>query len=86
MANISENHTHTEMRESMSTTELEIGASTARPKTLSTSWLVQRAVLGLLILVTGTVGSVWLYDASLKANALGNALGEVPAKIVTSAK
>ncbi len=66
----------------MSATELEIGAPTARPKTLSASWLVQRAILGLLILVTCTVGSVWLYDASLKANALGAA----PAKVVTSAK
>lgn len=63
----------------MSATEFEVGAPTARPKTLSKTWLFQRALLGLFILVAGTVSSVWLYDASLKANALGPSKTEVVA-------
>ena len=53
----------------MSTTDHEIGAPRARPKSLSASSLLQRAAIGLLILGVGTFASVWLYDASLKANA-----------------
>lgn len=49
--------------------EVEAGSRTMRPKTLSASSLLQRAGIGLLILVVGTGISVWLYDASLKANA-----------------
>ena len=62
--------------------ELEANTATVRPKTLSAAWLVQRALLGLFILVAGTVGSVWLYDASLKANAL-DAVSE---QVITSAR
>ena len=54
----------------MSTTELDDGLQTVRPKSLSAASLMRRASVGLFILVAGTVISVWLYDASLKANAL----------------
>ena len=54
----------------MPATDLEAGPHTMRPKTLTASSLLQRAGIGLLILIAGTVASVWLYDASIKANAL----------------
>lgn len=55
----------------MPTTEIDNGLPTMRPKSLTASSLMRRASVGLFILVAGTVASVWLYDASLKANALG---------------
>jgi len=42
---------------------------------------MRRASVGLFILVAGTVASVWLYDASLKANALDK--NTVPSSTVT---
>ena len=55
--------------EHVKASEVEPVSHTMRPKTLTASSLLQRAGIGLLILVVGTVVSVWLYDASLKANA-----------------
>ena len=53
----------------MSLTEQENDAPQVRPHTLSASWLFRRAIFGLVVLFTGTFVSVWLYDATIKANA-----------------
>ena len=53
----------------MSSSDLNVGAQYVRPKYLSPASLMQRAVLGLTILMVGTFGAVLLYDASIKANA-----------------
>ena len=53
----------------MSMSNLENGAQTVRPKSLSASSLLQRAAVGLLILFVGIATSAWLYDASITANA-----------------
>ena len=53
-------------------TSIDIEASAPHavaPKYLAASSLLRRAGLGLFILVGGTALSVWLYDASLNANA-----------------
>lgn len=49
--------------------EPENGAPLTRPHTLSPSWLFGRAIFGLFVLFAGTFLSVWLYDATIKANA-----------------
>lgn len=53
----------------MNSTETSLDAPVARPKSLSASSLLQRAAIGLLILITGIALSAWLYDAGIKANA-----------------
>ncbi len=63
----------------MPSTELQDGLQTMRPKSLSASSLMRRASVGLFILVAGTVASVWLYDASLKAIALDKVTVSSPA-------
>ena len=66
----------------MSLTELENGAPPVRPHTLSASWLFRRAIFGLVVLFTGTVVSVWLYDATIKANASPQATTAQPAPAI----
>jgi hypothetical protein len=63
----------------MSLTEPENGAPAARPHTLSASFIIRRAILGLVILFSGTFLSVWLYDATIKANASTQAIATEPA-------
>jgi hypothetical protein len=66
----------------MSLTEQENGAPQVRPHTLSASWLVRRAIIGLVVLFTGTFLSVWLYDATIKANASTQATMAQPAPTI----
>lgn len=54
----------------MPATDLEVGPHTLRPKSLTASSLLQRAGIGLLILVTGIAVSVLLYDASITQSTL----------------
>lgn len=63
----------------MPLTEPETGAPVARPHTLSASFIIRRAILGLVILFSGTFLSVWLYDATNKANASTQAIANQPA-------
>lgn len=49
--------------------DLNDGAPIARPKSLSASSLLRRAVFGLVVLFVGTFASAWLYDTTIKANA-----------------
>ena len=60
----------------MSLTEQENDAPQVRPHTLSASWLFRRAIFGLVVLFTGTFFSVWLYDATIKANASTQAMAQ----------
>ena len=66
----------------MSLTEQENDAPQVRPHTLSASWLFRRAIFGLVVLFTGTFFSVWLYDATIKANASTEATTAQPAPAI----
>ena len=68
----------------MTASDFEAGAQGERPKSLSKTLLLRRAGFGLFVLVAGTAASVWLYDASLKANAQDQAQDQTPARIVSN--